>query len=369
MAQCKQQMITFFTSATCNLGCKYCYNPHLQSLRPEDKKIDVRFAKVALRDFFDTNESRLIRFFGAGEPTLAFEEMEAIRAEAHGLAGSDLRVYLHSNGSFDDDIADWVERYVDILWISHDGPKSIHDANRPDIRGIGSYDRVVENVKRFALHSRIQFGVRATVCPDDFGKLNGIIDHFHSMGIKYACLAPVFSSTGLASDSERPLHLLEFAKEFARSFYYAKKKGMFVQTHLIFNFDEKVRTACRTCTPCPHVTTDGYITSCDEAYFGDERYLTGVLRELVYGRWDPDTGRIDYFPEQIRKVQLRNVDTLAAGACRDCPIIENCVGGCIPKSFYVTKDLYTPSREICNATRYLATQIPLNQGRFPFFHS
>lgn len=367
MAHCRKQLITFLTSARCNLNCRYCYNPTFRKIDPKHFKIDIDFAIAGLKDFFNTNSSRMIRFYSAGEPTIAFEEMKIIREEAYKIAGNELRVELQTNGLFNDAIADWVQKNVNAVWISYDGTEEIQNKNRPTKAGTGSYELVTKNIKKLVKTEGMQFGVRATVDPSDFSRLNEILDHFKGLGIKYACLAPVFSSTGLGSDTEK-LGLLDFSKEFAKAFYYAQDIGMFIQTHLIFNFDEKVKIACRACTPCPHLTTDGYVTCCDETPFGPG-YLPGLLQELTYGRWDPDKKKIIYFPEKIKRIQARNIDNLNRKECKTCPILENCAGGCIPKSFYVTKDIYTPSDEVCKATRYLATKIPLNKERFPFLHS
>lgn len=367
MAHYRKQLISFLTAATCNLRCSYCYNPNFRRVKPEHSRIDVAFAKAALVDFFNSNASRMIRFFGAGEPTLAFSEMREIRDAAEKLAGAELRVELQTNGYFTAGIADWVEEMVDVLWISYDGPAEIQNRNRPGRKGQDSYDLVTGNVTRFAGAKDKQFGVRATVVPEDFTRLHEILDHFSGLGVKNVCVAPVFSSTGLAADSTK-LYLLEFAERFADAFYYAQDRGMFVQTHLIFNFDEKVKIACRACTPCPHITTDGYVTCCDEVPFGPE-YLPGILQDLTYGKWRPELSKIEYYPHKIEMIRSRNTATLNSKGCKDCPVLENCAGGCIPKSFYVSHDLYAPSKEVCEATRYLAERLPLNQGRFPFLHS
>ncbi|MBU0976227.1 MAG: radical SAM protein [Patescibacteria group bacterium] len=367
MAHCRKQLVSILPSASCNLNCRYCYNPTFRKIKPEHQRIDIDFAIAGIRDFFDSNESRMIRYYSAGEPSIAFEEMKIIRDEANKMAGGDLRVELQTNGCFNEEVASWVDKYSDVVWISYDGPQEIQDRNHLTKAGTGSHAIVTKNIREFVKNKKMQFGVRATVDPIDFHRLNEILDYFKSLGIKYACLASVFSSTALGSDTKK-LRLLDFAKEFAKSFHYAQSIGMFIQTHLIFNFDEKVKIACRACTPCPHLTPDGYVTCCDETSLGPG-YLPGLLQELTYGKWDPRTKKIKYFPEKIKRIRVRNICNLKREECKTCSILENCAGGCIPKSFYVTKDMYTPSEEVCEATQYLATKIPLNQGRFPFLHS
>lgn len=367
MGHIRKQMITLLTSARCNLACAYCAQPGFEGIKPEHEKLDPDFAEAGIRDFFAAQPSRAIRFFGAGEPTVAFETMAEIRERAARLAGRDLRVELQTNGLFSDAVAAWVERSVDILWISYDGPPDIQDRGRRTRGGGPSSPAVRRNVERFAGHDRIQAGVRATIDPRDFGRLIEILEHFRSLGVRRACLAPVYAST--ANDrGERSLGLLEFARRFVEAWAAAAALGISLSTHLIVNFDEPVAGYCRACTPCPHLTTDGYVTCCDETPLGPE-YLPGILQELTYGRWDPRARRILYDQRAIERIKARNTENLRRLGCAGCDVIENCSGGCIPKNMFMTGDLYKPFPEWCDAVRYLAARLPRNQGLFPFLHS
>ncbi|MBM3296554.1 MAG: radical SAM protein [Candidatus Aminicenantes bacterium] len=367
MGHIRKQMITLMTSARCNLACVYCSQRSFPALAPGDETIDIAFAEAGMRDFFASNPSRAIRFFGAGEPTLAFEVMKEVRDRARRLAGDALRVELQSNGLFSPEVADWVERHVDILWLSYDGPPEIQDRNRPTRGGGRSSGVVGENLRRFADSDRMQAGIRATVAPSDFPRIVEIVEHFHDLGLRRACLAPVYSSTANVR-GERSLGLLEFARHFVRADEAARRMGMSLSTHLIVNFDEPVTGYCRACTPCPHLTTDGWVSCCDETPLGPD-YLPGILQDLIYGRWEPEAKSIRYFPEALARIRARNTDNLRRGGCSGCDLIANCSGGCLPKNMFMTGDLFTPYPEWCEAVRYLASRLPRPQGLFPFLHS
>lgn len=320
-----------------------------------------------MKDFFSENPARFIRFFGAGEPTLAFEVMTEIHNRALRLAGKALRVELQSNGVFSSAVGDWVERNVDVLWLSFDGPPEIQDRNRPIKHGGRSSGVIEENIRRFARSGRMQFGVRATVAPRDFPQIDGIIEYFSSLGLRRTCLAPVYASTA-NNRGEKSLGLLEFARHYVRADAVAQKLGMALSTHLIVNFDEPVQGYCRACTPNPHLTTDGYVSCCDEANLGPE-YLPGILQELIYGQWDPQARMIRYYPEALKRIHDRNTSTLKLRGCTGCDIADNCSGGCLPKNMFMTGDLYTPFKEWCEAVRFLAERLPRTEGLFPFLHS
>ncbi len=362
----RKQMITFLVSARCNLSCTYCYVPKLGKIKQDHESIDIDFSVAGMKDFFENNKSRTIRFFGAGEPTYVFSVMKEIRDRAYDMVGDDLKVELQTNGYFSDNIADWIEKNVDIVWISCDGPPDIQDKQRPDVDGKPSSDVVIRNIKRFSKCSNMQFGVRATISDDNFSKQVSLLEYFQKLGVRYVCAAPSYSST--ANHDVSAPSLLNFARHFVPAFYRAKELGMFYQTHLIVNFDERVDTYCRACTPCPHLTTDGYVSCCDWTLLGPE-YLSGPLQQLVYGKWDKKNKKIIYDKDRIKMIQARNVKILNEKGCHDCPIISNCAGGCIGKTIVITGDLYKANDAWCEATRYLAEKIPLNKGLFPCRHS
>ena len=59
----------------------------------------------------------------------------------------------------------------------------------------------------------------------------------------------------------------------------------------------------------------GHVSCCDWACFG-QKYLTGVLEDLVYGKWDKEKKEIVYNPERKANIEARNVKNLGEGDCR-----------------------------------------------------
>jgi radical SAM protein with 4Fe4S-binding SPASM domain len=366
MGHFRKQMITLLTSAECGLNCEYCYVPKMKNIKNEHKKINVDFACIAIKDYFEQTNNYYIRFFGAGEPTVAFNEMKAIHKYASKLAGMDVKTELQTNGYFNDKVAHWIDEHCDIVWISFDGLPELNDKQRPTISGKSSSDVIIGNIKRFVKNINMQFGVRVTITNGNFEKQIEILEYLHSLGVKYVCGSPSYSST--ANESILHPRILEFSEYFVDAYYYALKLGMFYQTHLIVNFDEIVTAYCRACAPSPHVTTDGYISCCDWALFGAE-YLPGPLQKLFYGKYNYEQRIINYDEKRLKEIQNRCVETLEKGSCSGCSTLKHCAGGCICKTIVISDDLYTPSEEWCLATKFLFEKLPINQGLYPCFHS
>ena len=365
MAHFKKQMITILSSATCNLNCEYCYVPRMK-IKNEHKKIDVDFACLAIKDYFEQTGNYFVRYFGAGEPTIAFDEIKGIHEYAYNLSGGKLKAELQTNGYFNEEIAYWVNENINIVWISFDGMPELHDRQRPTIDGHISSDIVLRNIIELQKNPNIQLGVRVTITNGNFDRQIDIINFLSSLGVKYVCGSPSYSST--VNENTSTPEIIEFSRHFVDAYYYAQKHGMFYQTHLMVNFDEEVDFYCRACIPSPHVTTDGYISCCDWALLGAE-YLPGVLQQLIYGEYDSQLHKIVYNNERIEMIQNRKTETLDKAACSGCVALNHCAGGCIGKTIVVSNDLYTPSDEWCMATKYLFEKLPVNQGANPCFHS
>ncbi len=78
---------------------------------------------------------------------------------------------------------------VNPLWVSIDGPKKVHDANRKYIKGKGSYDDVVKNIKIFQENG---IDIKASVVLTAYyPKPMAIINHILKLGIKQISMTPV----------------------------------------------------------------------------------------------------------------------------------------------------------------------------------
>jgi sulfatase maturation enzyme AslB (radical SAM superfamily) len=204
MGHFRKQCISFLMSSTCNLNCTYCYIPHWgETVDPCDRTIDLEFAVAGMKEFFSWAPKPAIRFFAAGEPTVGFKRMTEIVEEGKKLVGDRLQVELQTNGYFNGQVADWVEKNVHILWISCDGPAELQDAQRPSVNGTRTSSFVVEaNIRRFAAHPTMQVGTRATFVSENFHRQIEVLDYFRSLGLKYVCGAPMVTfpaATGLVS--------------------------------------------------------------------------------------------------------------------------------------------------------------------------
>lgn len=364
MAFKKKEQISFFLTTNCNLGCVYCYMPKMQ-VDEEDRVIDIEFCAEGLKDFFSSSKSRCIRFFGSGEPTLAFDTMKKIKDIAYELAGESLTVELETNGYFEDDIANWISDNVDYLWISCDGSSNIQNNQRPCLFNKNSSEIVHKNINRFAKDKEMQFGVRATIHENDFCNQISLIDFFKNLGVKYVCASPMYASK--PNPAIKTPNLLDFAKGFIPAFNYALENNMFYQTLFMVNFDEETDIYCQASIPCPRLTTDGYVSCCDWASFGS-KYFPGSLQECIYGYYDKITKKIKYLDDKVLHIKQRNVNYLGEGSCYKCRALKHCAGGCIGKVMSQTNSMFLMYKPWCEAVLYLFDNLVIPNKKIPVLH-
>lgn len=368
MAHVRKQMISFFMTTKCNLNCVYCYTPKYKEIDKEDTSIDLNFAKKGIDDFFRDSSSRYIRFYGIGEPTLEIEKIKEIKNYAYSLAGDSLTVELQSNGTFSQHVSEWIAQNVDVLWISCDGEPGIQDAQRPFLGGQGTAQIVEKNLKFLCSQPEIKVGVRATLTSSLIPKQCELIDYLESLGVKYINVLPAFAPEEGSNSQIFKWEPLEFAENFYQAHMYAKAKGIWYNTMCIVNFDEPTRHACRSCTPCPHLTTDGYVSCCDFTQLGP-KYISSPLSQLIYGKYDAENDRIDYDEDAIHKIRSRCVENLSKSTCKDCKYIYNCAGGCMGQVVNETGNLMGRCEDNCKIVQYLGERIERNHGLHPAFHS
>lgn len=363
MAHYRKDCITLLMTTRCNLACSYCY---LKNCALDGESINVEFAQRGIEDYFLKSQSRHIRFFGAGEPTLEFEKVQALRDYAHHLAGSALKTEIQTNGVFPVSTAKWLARNANIVWISCDGVPEVQDKLRP-IRGSGKSSKVIERNVAVLLNEGVDItvGFRSTIAPQNLYRQIEMIEYFTSLGVTAIFSDPMFPPVEVHNTHVKKWNMDDdFLIIYAREFLIARKRaeelGCFYSSVLVVNFDEKTEYACRACIPSPHLTTDGYVTSCDMAFLG------GTLPELVYGRFDSITKKIIYDFGKIRAIQMRNAANLIE--CQGCELLFHCVGGCVGEAVNETGRLLGVKKDYCEAMKYLAHRMPVNAGSYPYLH-
>ncbi|NMC60203.1 MAG: radical SAM protein [Candidatus Methanofastidiosa archaeon] len=361
MAHYRKKCISLLLTTQCNLDCKYCYS---KKDRKENFSLNIDFAKRGIEDFFKISEKKHIRYFGTGEPTLKFPIIRKVNDFARSLVGEDLLSEIQTNGVFSNEIANWLSKNIDIIWISLDGIPEINDQVRVFPNGDGSSKVVLKNIKTILESKRKPFvGIRATITPLNLFRQIELVKFASDLGVKVVYSDPIFPQVGkneIDCLKIKEDFYLKYAKEYLKAYKFANNHDLFYGSIFTVNFDEKTNIFCRSCIPCPHLTPDGYVSNCDMATLKD------ALPDLIYGKWEAARKEIEYFPEKIARIKNRTVENLET--CSDCEIKYNCAGACFGEGFNETGKFLGVKNSYCEAIRFLAKNMPLNFGLSPFLH-
>lgn len=360
MSHIKKEMISFYLTTRCNMDCIYCYT-NKNSDAHMHQTLDYEFAKAGIDDYYQTQFAHHVRFFGAGEPTVELGLMKKILAyarEKDPVTTSELQ----TNGCFGRDAVLWIAENIDIVWVSSDGMPEIQNHYRPMAGGGRSSDILEKNLKYLAGNTKGMVGIRTTITNVNVRSQIDMIDYFAGLGIKNFWVDPIFPGIGSTCSCEE-LEMENFTDEFLKAVRYAYRHGMTYGSILTCNFDEPGEYACRACLPVPHLTTDGYVSACDMALFGNDADHMGVF---IYGKWNKDAQKIEYNQEKIKLLQSRKFSNMPR--CGECPVGEYCRGYCLGEVVNETKELFGCKDKVCGPTRRLWRELSKEEKKYRYFH-
>lgn len=146
--------ITLVVTEDCNLRCRYCaYSGNYFYHRSHSSKIMSEDVMRKAIDFYlshsQENEEKNISFYG-GEPLLNFEIVKNCVNYVTSVHSAPVNFNMTINGTLLTKaiMRFIVEKKISVL-ISIDGPKEVHDRNRIYKNGVGSFNRVYQNLMLF----------------------------------------------------------------------------------------------------------------------------------------------------------------------------------------------------------------------------
>ena len=363
MPHANKKMISFFLTTKCNLCCRYCYNAWERNMI-EEKTLPLEIAYAGINWYFSSQDSRHIRFYGPGEPTQEFTKLKEITryARSYEDGGERVTVEIQTNGIFTEDVRRWILDNVNIVWMSFDGMPNIQNFNRPlnpkykKIFNNQSSAVVIEKNTRWLIENitnqDLMVGARATITNENIARQMEMVDYFASLGIRYVWTDPLFASVGtcpVCADHEKvPLHfdMDAYIDNHLKASLYAKSKGVFWKSFFSVNFDGQSPYHCRCCTPlsAPHLTPDGYISSCDMVVLGERPYH---MSPFIVGKWNPDNQKFEMDEQKIFVLRQRNSTNMIH--CKECPVKLHCGGYCLGETLNETGNLFGQNIEKCKA--------------------
>lgn len=370
------QNIGIFTEK-CNLKCGYCVMKHTWEKNGARKNhpFHPREAWRRIKRILDTNfaamkahhSKELTISFNGGEFLIHFDLMKEIISyvRAH-ENGGDTTIEMNTNGTLlSREKLDFFHKNRVGVFISIDGNKAHHDQTRVYADGRGSFDDVIQAVKRlqsYTWHDE-NIGTSFQGSLDFFDSIN-IEDIFklNDLGLKQGRLSPNLMGVGVQEAVKKTRHFYDLVKQSQDS---RVQIGDGVFAHFKNAIDNGFRYQF-----APHC--NGLSGSSGRALdYNVSRDTGSYLCQFVVGTAVPVTGT-HFFRDSELAFQAAEFQKKRARAlldhCMECPVIGICRGGCIMSGITADNEINPAACAYKKELWYLNLR-DMHKNRFKFHES
>ncbi len=335
----------------CNLNCTYCYLGEKKntsmSLETAKKAIDI-----AVHEANKQYDRTLTVYFIGGEPLMAFDTIcAAVDYTKKRCREKDLKYQFSTtiNGMLvTEQIIDFfVENQFDVK-VSLDGKKKVHDLNRKDYAGNGSFHKIMEKLpllKRYEQESGKQISVASVITSNNYLYFAESFQFLLDLGIKklesgidYYCTWSNEQLEGLHVQLKKVFCLYKEHIQKYQEVIFWNIWEQYVKSYLMPCSFYACKAGLTTC----YVTTDGEIYTCTEM----PEFKIGSVES---GLDVPRIREIIYSEDQADMI------------CKECIYIKHCkTRGCQAANYEINHNVYKPIKVNCEVTKWMYHLIPSN---------
>lgn len=346
-------------SSLCNLRCSYCFYANISSLREVVSygKMSEEVMKVMIDNIFvDLEDSdQLTIAFQGGEPTLAglkyFKSFVEYMNQQEKKVVIDYRI--QTNGVvINDRWCQFLKENNFLVGLSIDGHPIYHDMHRLDVKGRGTFNRVLITKNLFDKY-QIDYNILCVLTTPLAKEAKVVYEFLKQEKINYVQFIPCLDDFGSETENDyalKPESFFKFYKELFELWLKDLRSGKQISIKL---FDDilnllvaKRITACGILGDC----AIQYIIEADGSVYPCDFY---VLDELKMGYIQNKTLK-ELFEQDISKKFVCQKPALAE-YCKTCPFLNICRGGCkrMKDSMYLNKE-----SDFCGYQKFLEIFIP-----------
>ena len=343
--------LVLMLTTSCNLACRYCYEDREEGcvppagavgapgeMSPESLRESVGF----LLDHSGENRSVSVVLFG-GEPHLRFPTLRTAVHEARAMAearGKEISFSLTTNGTLlTAGIARFLRENRVSVCVSVDGPREVHDANRPYVSGRGSYDDVARGIAHlmecrsgYPMAARVTLGSGAVDVRSTFRHLRGL--GFDEVGFAPASAAEGSRSALTGGELDAVLDGFRgLAEEYVDDVRERRMPGFSNMTQVLglIHRGDPMPYPCGAGIGMLAADPSGVLYPCHR--------LCGVGDSMG----DPSRG----IATDARARFLDGARRRRESGCGACWAKNFCAGGCYHDAYLRQGDLFAPSTHYC----------------------
>lgn len=319
-------------SGLCNMRCRYCFYADETEKRttPSFGMMTEDTLRQVLTHVLAAATGTCTLAFQGGEPTLAglpfFQKVIEFEKELN-VNHCRIEHALQTNGLLIDDAwAEFLAEHHFLVGVSLDGPKELHDKNRLDANGKGTWSRVMHAIQILKKH-HVEFNI-LTVVTGDLCRCTGKVTGFYARnGFSYRqfipCLDPLGEERGQHPWSLTPELYARYLKESFNCWYRDIREGHKTYhryfDNLLLIMDGQWPEACGMGGICGRqfvIEADGSVYPCD--FYMLDAYCIGNF----------STDDFETVEKNRDALGFQRVSAIPHDDCRHCRWKALCRGGC-----------------------------------------
>ena len=330
-------------SSLCNLRCQYCFYADEAAHREQASYgiMSEDTLEAILKRTLAFAEGSCTIVYQGGEPTLAgldfFRRAIALETKWN-VNGVAIHHSIQTNGMMlNREWAAFFKEHRFLVGLSLDGNRKVHDANRLDPSGQGTFRRVMESLNLLKEY-KVEFNVLTVVTRQTVPQIKQIYHFFSRLGVEYQqyipCLDPLEAAPGTQGYSLDEESYLSFLKSLFDCWYPEAKQGhlRYVRyfiglMNLLSGNPPGVCEMNGVCSRQYVVEADGSVYPCD--FYMLDGYCIGNLTEDTLEAVDARRKELGFL-EQSLPVEEK---------CRACRWFPLCRGGCRRDRDYFEKGI------------------------------
>jgi len=234
-------------SSLCNLRCKYCFyhDEASKRLTPSYGIMNTLTLENIVRRVFEVASDEVTFAFQGGEPTLA--GIEYYRklcdfCDIYNTKKIKISYAIQTNGILIADDEHWAELFTEhdfLVGISVDGLRDLHDMNRVDVKGEGTYKKNSQAISILRKHN-VRFNILTVINSVTARNISKIYKYYKSQNWRYMqfieCLDPIDEPLFGNENSLTPERYLQYLKTLFDLWYRDMMNGDYISIRQFDNY-------------------------------------------------------------------------------------------------------------------------------------
>jgi uncharacterized protein len=319
-------------SSKCNLKCAYCFYHDVANNRTvaDYGFMSLETIEVIIKKVLKFASGYATFSFQGGEPTLCgIDFFKSVIELQNKLNINNVRINncIQTNGiSVDNHWAEFFHEHNFLVGLSLDGPHDFNDKHRVDVKGVGTYERVVQTAALFN-ENQVEYNILFVVTNLAARHPDELYRYFKKKGFIFLqfmpCIDPRDNERGTYKYSLNPQRYTYFLKRFFDKWYtdFMGGRGISIRyfdnlVRMVMGMPPEMCSLYGSCQ-CQFVfEADGSVYPCD-FYVTDEWKLGNIYENELLGLYESNN---------CQRFMKSSLST--ASICYKCKWQFLCRGGC-----------------------------------------